>query len=210
MLDYKVESIKAQESYDWILHKHYANRIPSISFAFGIYDKNILVGICTYGMPASPSLCIGICGEDYKSNVLELNRVCINDDMPQNTASFFISKTLLMLPPNKIIVSYADTKMNHYGIIYQACNFLYTGKTKERTDIGSEDNTHSRHYNKNLDYSKNRVERSSKYRYVIFTGTRKQKKNLKSNLKYKILPYPKGKSSRYNADYKPQVQLKLL
>jgi len=210
MLDYKIESIKAQESYDWILRKHYANRIPSISFAFGVYDKNILAGICTYGMPASPSLCIGICGEDYKSNVLELNRVCINDDMPQNTASFFISKTLLMLPPNKIIVSYADTKMNHYGIIYQACNFLYTGKTKERTDIGSEDNTHSRHYDKNLDYSKNRKTRSSKYRYVIFTGTRKQKKNLKNNLKYKILPYPKGKSSRYNADYKPQVQLKLL
>ena len=30
------------------------------------------------------------------------------------------------------------------------------------------------------------------------------------NLNYKIKPYPKGKNTRYDASYKPKVQLKLL
>ena len=78
--DYKITSIKPSETHEWILYKHYAKRIPSISYAFGLYDDKTLVGICTYGLPASPSLCVGVCGENYKNKVLELNRLCINDE----------------------------------------------------------------------------------------------------------------------------------
>ena len=46
-----------------------------------------------------------------------------------------------MLPP-LIIVSYADKGQNHNGYIYQATNFLYTGATKERTDISTQENKH--------------------------------------------------------------------
>lgn len=61
--DYKVVSIPKEQTYDWLRNKHYAHRIPSITYAFGLYDRqNILVGVCCYGSPPSPSLCIGICG----------------------------------------------------------------------------------------------------------------------------------------------------
>ena len=208
--NYKITSIKSFETYEWLLYKHYAKRIPSISYAFGLYFNSELIGICTFGVPASPSLCIGVCGEKYRNNVLELNRLCVNDHNIKNLTSYFVSNCLKMLPNNKIIVSYADTSHNHHGYIYQATNFLYTGKTKERTDIGFEDGSHSRHYNKNLDYKLYRKKRSSKHRYIIFTGTKKQKKFLKKQLKYKILKYPKGKNKRYDASYKPCVQLSLL
>ena len=175
---YYIESINSKETYDWLLNKHYAKRIPSISYAFGLFENKILQGICTLGTPASPSLCIGICGYKYKHNVIELNRLCINDNLYKNIASYFISKALNMINKKYIIVSYADTDMNHNGYIYQATNWIYTGATIERTDIGFEDNSHSRHYDKNIDYSKNRKKRSSKHRYIYFIGNKTQNKNM--------------------------------
>jgi hypothetical protein len=105
-----------------------------------------------------------------------------------------------------IIVSYADSQMNHNGYIYQATNWIYTGATKERTDIGFEDGTHSRHYDKNIDYSIRKF-RSSKHRYIFFIG--KLRKIFRSNLKYKIENYPKGENKNYDSSYKPEVQLNL-
>ena len=206
---YKVESIKSKETYDWLLNKHYAKRVPSISYAFGLFKNKELVGICTFGSPASPSLCVGVCGKKYKNKVIELNRLCIQDGLEKNVTSYFVSFCLNMLNKEKVIVSYADTNMNHNGYIYQATNWLYTGATKERTDIGFDDNSHSRHYDKNIDYSKNRKKRSSKHRYIYFIGNKTQRKNMLKNLKYEIKPYPKGKNKRYDASYKPTTQAKL-
>ena len=198
---YTVKSIKPKETHDWLLHKHYAKRIPSISWAFGLYDS-CLQGVCTFGKPASPALCVGICGEEYSCKVYELNRLVINEDCPKNTASYFVSKAIKMLPNGLVLVSYADKAMGHVGKVYQATNWIYTGATKERTDIGSEDGTHSRHYDKSIDYSKHRKFRSSKHRYVYFTGKEYE-------LNYPVKPYPKGNSNRYDASYKPQTQATL-
>jgi hypothetical protein len=206
---FHILSIDSSQTYEWLLHKHYAKRIPSISFAFGLYDENnIMQGVITYGKPASPSLCNGVCGVENRDYVYELNRLCINEGLPKNTLSFFVAQSLKAIPP-LILVSYADTAQNHNGYIYQATNWIYTGATKERTDIGSEDGTHSRHYDKNIDYTKNRKFRSSKHRYINFTGTKKQKKYWRSCLKYEIFDYPKGENSRYDASYKTSVQARL-
>ena len=63
---YKVESIKSSETYDWLMNKHYAKRIPSISYAFGLFDNNnILQGVCTFGFPMASQL-QGCCGKKYK------------------------------------------------------------------------------------------------------------------------------------------------
>lgn len=204
---YIVKSIEANQSYDWLLNKHYAKRVPSISYSFGIYLDNILNGVLTIGKPASNSLCIGVCGSDYSKFVYELNRLVINDNLEKNVLSFFVSNSLKLIKEDLILVSYADTDMGHNGYIYQATNWIYTGATKERTDIGIDDNTHSRHYDKNIDYSKNRKKRSSKHRYIYFIGN--MKKEFIKNLKYNILPYPKGENLRYDASYKPNVQIDL-
>lgn len=203
---YSVISIDSQQTYDWLLYKHYAKRIPSISFAFGLYKDKILVGVLTIGKPASPSLCDGVCGKEFSQYVFELNRLCVNDNLEKNVLSFFVGKCLNLIKEDIILVSYADTLMNHNGYIYQATNWIYTGATKERTDIGFEDGTHSRHYSKDIDYSIRKF-RSSKHRYIYFIG--KMKKTFRLNLNYKIESYPKGENKKYDSSYNPQVQLNL-
>jgi hypothetical protein len=207
LTDLKVLRISSAEAEEWVTKKHYIKRKPSISFCFGLYQKSLLEGILTVGKPASHSLCEGICGKQYATNVYELNRLCVNDGLPRNTLSFFVGKCLKMLrkinTEGLILVSYADTRMGHHGYIYQATNWLYTGATKERTDIGFEDGKHSRHYNKDIDYS-NRKFRSSKHRYVIFLGMKS--KEFRKALQYNIMPYPKGENKRYDASYSPTTQ----
>jgi hypothetical protein len=143
----EVKPITSKDTYDFILNKHYAQRKPSISFSFGLFVDDILEGILTIGKPASNSLCEGVCGIEYKDKVYELNRLVVNDNLPKNYLSMFVGKVLKMLKSNDIIiVSYADEAMNHIGYIYQATNFIYTGKTKERTDKYTPNGKHSRHY----------------------------------------------------------------
>lgn len=191
----KVLPIKSEETYQWLLEKHYAKRIPNIMFAFGLFDEKILKGIITFGMPASPQLCFGICGIEFKDKVLELNRLCLMENK-KNESSVLVSHSIKMLPKPSIIVSYADTAQGHVGYVYQATNFYFTGTTKERTDMAGDDGKHSRHSHGD---SENRVSRSAKHRYVYFHGTKKDKKILLSKLNYKIQPYPKGNSKKYDS-----------
>jgi hypothetical protein len=187
--------IKSEEAYPWLLEKHYAKRIPNIMFAYGLFIENELHGVVTYGMPASPQLCKGICGDKYKSIVLELNRLCLLNNT-KNESSFLVSNSIKLLPKPRIIVSYADTAQGHVGYVYQACNFLFTGTTKARTDMAGADGKHSRH---SFGDSSIRIDRSAKHRYVIFHGSKTDKKILKSKLNYKIEPYPKGESKNYDS-----------
>ena len=196
------------ECKEWLLYKHYSKRIPSISYSYGLFNELDLIGVCTIGKPASPFLCIGVCGESESQYVYELNRLVVNDGLPKNSLSYFVSNVLKILPP-MILVSYADTSMNHHGYIYQATNWIYTGKTKERTDIGLEDGTHSRHYDKSIDKILFRKKRSAKHRYIFFTGNKRNKKKWMSLLKYNIEQYPKGDNERYDSSYSPNIQMKL-
>jgi hypothetical protein len=186
--EYEVVQIPYSATKNWILNIHYAKRMPSISFAYGLYHYDEMVGMVSYGTPASPSLCKGICGEEHKHNVIELNRLVLKDNLP-NQASFLVSRSLKLLPKPRVVVSYADTAQDHAGIIYQACNFLFTGTTKARTDIAGKDGRHSRHH---LGDRQNRINRSAKHRYVYFIGSKKDKKTLRNALRYTIEDtYPK-------------------
>jgi hypothetical protein len=127
--NYKVKSIKKELCKEWLLYKHYAKRIPNIMYSFGLFSKNILVGVITFGMPPSSTLAESIAGKEYSNLVIELNRLIVNDGLEKNALSYFVANSINKLPNNKIIVSFSDNNMNHTGYIYQATNFLYTGKT---------------------------------------------------------------------------------
>jgi hypothetical protein len=169
--------IDAKTATEFLLPKHYSGRKPQITIAFAIKVGGEIKAVCTFGKPASPSLCVGICGVDNSKYVYELNRLCRTDDYDGYLSSF-VSKCLKELKSkNMIIVSYADSGMNHNGYIYQACNFLYTGKTKSRTDKYTEGNKHSRHYDNDNQNGLRKV-RTSKHRYVYFcTDSKSQKKS---------------------------------
>ena len=193
MKGYEVKQITYDDTKDFILNKHYAQRMPSISWAFGLFKDKELVGVLTIGKPASPSLCKGILGEEYAHKVYELNRLITNDGLERNALSFFVGRVLRMLKKEDlVIVSYADTGMGHTGYIYQATNFIYTGKTKERTDKYTPENKHSRHYDDEFKHL--RKVRTAKHRYVYFTNNKKKYMKL---LRYPILPYPKEPNKNY-------------
>lgn len=188
MINYSVQQIEYKDTKHLILNVHYAKRMPSISFAYGLFEYDNFVGLVSYGTPASPSLCKGIMGEEYKSYVLELNRLVLVNNK-KNEASYLVSQSLKLLPKPRCIVSYADTQQGHAGCIYQASNFLFTGTTKARTDMAGKDGKHSRHH---LGDRTNRVFRSAKHRYVTFIGDKKQKKKYLNLLNYPIIKeYPK-------------------
>jgi hypothetical protein len=204
---YSVRAIQPKESYWLLLNVHYAHRIPSISYAFGLFDESELVGVCTFGTPSSSALRSGVAGEEYSDRVLELNRLCLVNNKP-NEASRLVSAALNLLPRPAIIVSYADTEHGHEGIVYQATNFLYTGLSAKRTDWKVEGLEHLHGQTiadqvrgsegKRIDAIKEKYgdkfylkERSRKHRYIALLGRKWEKRNMLKALRYVVMPYPK-------------------
>ena len=218
--EFRVIPIPKWQTNDWLLNKHYAKRIPSISYAFGLYDKNNdLQGVCTFGTPARMlNSGYGCFGSDLPIDTYELNRLVVNDNLPVNCLSYFVSKCLKYIDKPSCIVSYADGNHGHHGYIYQATNWIYTGITsmeKIYTDkktgaiihprtvvslFGSREETS---LPKHIEVSK---EVSGKHRYFKFLGDRRQVKAMHDCFKYLVLPYPKGDNTRYDASYQPDVQ----
>lgn len=189
--------IDAQKAIEFILPRHYAGRKPQVTKAFAWYVDEEIVAVCTFGKPASNNLCYGICGREFSENVYELNRLCRVDTLKEPLSQFVGGCLRRLRTEDWIIVSYADLGMHHNGYIYQACNFIYTGTTKQRTDKFTEGNKHSRHYS-DEEHEGDRKIRTPKRRYVYFCSfDKKLKKKWLSNLKYPILPYPKSENKNY-------------
>jgi hypothetical protein len=196
---------------DVVVKNHYLHRTCPCSFAFGLFeesgvkrnlfDTDRIVGVVIYGTPSSSPLREGVCGVEEKNNVIELNRLWIEDGTPKNTESYLIGGSIKKVN-KEIVVSYADSTEGHIGIVYQATNFYYTGLSAKRTNwsIDGMSGKHSQtladqHTSKELrekygDRFK-LVERSRKHRYIYFNCKKHRKKQLLKKLNYPILPYPK-------------------
>ncbi|MCQ2076406.1 MAG: hypothetical protein MJZ20_05130 [Bacteroidaceae bacterium] len=114
-----VRRITYADTKPFLLNKHYAHRMPSISYAYGLFVDDILHGVITYGSPASRTLQSGFFGKEYADYVIELNRLYINDEISQshdNIASYFVGASLRDLKQyNKLVVSFADSGQHHIG-----------------------------------------------------------------------------------------------
>lgn len=212
MKDCEVRPLPYDQVVQWFKKRHYAGRIPSVSYAFGLYQDKSLIGVVSFGTPASSSLLKGIAGEENAKYVLELNRLIIEDTAPKNSASFLVSRGLKQLPKPSIVVSYADTAQGHVGYIYQATNAVYTGLSAKRTDwkIKGLEHLHgatiadkSRGKDNRAQYMRDTYgddfylqDRPRKHRYIYFVGC---PESIRQALKYPVLPYPKGESKRYDA-----------
>ena len=201
-----VKPISRNYCAEFILEIHYAKRYPSITYAYGLFDNDKLIGIVTYGTPPSAPLRRGIAGDKYIYDILELNRLCLKYNR-KNEASFLVGNSLRLLPKNKIIVSFADTSQGHLGTVYQATNFIYTGLSAKRTDwsLKSKPHLHGQTIADEFRGTKNRADamrnkygddfylkpRPRKHRYIYIIGNKKYIKMAKAALRYKIMPYPK-------------------
>lgn len=198
MGEISVRQVAYDDVISFIMTIHYARRIPTIQYAYALFLDDKKIGVITYGQPASPALCVGVAGEEFRYDVLELNRLVILPEYNgKNYASILISRSLKLLPPRKFIVSYADIGgWGHTGYVYQATNFYYTGTTKPRTDRYG--GGHSRHYDKS---DTRRQIRTAKHRYITITGNKRDKRDLLKHLKYNIIKeYPKGDNVNYDVN----------
>lgn len=193
--DLKIVEVKSHEVKHLITEKHYAKRMPSVSYAFALVQDGRIVGALTVGKPASPPLCVGIAGPEWSPQIYELNRLIITENESKNVLSWFVGSVLKSLSNTPIvIVSFADDGVGHKGYVYQATNWVYTGMTAERTDKYMPGNKHPRHYTE--EFAHLRKLRTSKHRYV-YVPNRKLRKRFFNDLRYEILPYPKGDNRRY-------------
>jgi hypothetical protein len=163
-----------------VVAHHYLHRRPPISHAFGLYVHGALLGAVTYGVPASRHLQMGAC-PSAPDKVLELNRLWLDDSLPTNSESWFVSRTLKMLPP-RIVVSYADPVWGHVGYVYRALNFHYAGwtdmerKTPRYDYLPADPQTHTRDAWRNGWVTKRR--RVAKVKYWTVTGDKRERRDL--------------------------------
>lgn len=212
---YYIGKIPEERMKDMILKHHYLGRMRGSTYRFGLFDREVkektffgdfddIVGVIMYSVPAAFQLCEGVCGKEYKERVIELSRLWIKDGTLPRVESFLIGQTLKMLDHHDIVVSYADPSANHRGIIYQATNFIYTGKSGGGRDLillNVKKGTHSRGTPKIggydalvAKYGKENVgyqEKIPKHRYIYFACGKKKKQMYMKALKWPSQPYPK-------------------
>ena len=130
--DFEVLPVPIQRIASFVEQWHYSSNVNGLRIAqcFGLFCDGELIGAMIYGQ-------VGMANAwkpygDSEDDVVELRRLCCIDNTPRCTESYFIGKTLKWMKQNtqyQTVVSYADAFHEHSGIIYQATNFLYLGKT---------------------------------------------------------------------------------
>lgn len=209
VLPLMVVPITKEQAKPFIMDVHYAKRFPPHQYLFGLQEQGKLVGVVCYGPPASPQVMRSVFSGLWTERVLELNRLVITTST-KNAASFLVGRSLKKIVGPRVVVSYADGMMGHVGYIYQATNFLFTGSVKAHDNYYKVDGklVHPRTLaSKGITApvvwaKENNVEvvkSCAKNRYVYFIGDGKDIAEMKHLLKWKILPYPKGESKRYDA-----------
>lgn len=211
--EYKVVHLQNGEHTEWLLKKHYAKRICSVSYAFGLIHDGKIVGVCCFGFPPNYNYNDGKCiFNTMKVKTLELNRLVINTYNVKNLLSYFVSQCIKMLPTPMALVSYADPNQNHHGFIYQATNWLYTGESTPKKKYVFEDGS-SFDIRRGIDKKGKIVEiidLKPTHRYIYLHGNKSEKKGMHKDLKMNVYPYPKGENKNYecidlNVNYQEEL-----
>ena len=124
-----------------------------------------------------------------------------------------------------IIVSYADKSVQHFGYIYQATNFIFTGESHTQLDwkVKGQEHIHSRTLMDEFAFTEDRVAklkekygdqlyqvmREPKYRYVYVLSNKRLKREIMNHKLFESKPYPKGENKRYDASYRITIQTEL-
>lgn len=175
---------------------HYSGNVPAVQYAHNVYNNNDeWCGVIVYGGGANNNM-----PKSFNKNageVLELVRVALNGKQEQTSKAVSLSLRKLRKdnPLIQIIVSYADHRQEHLGIIYQATNWLYIGvsMTNDMQYFYNGKWTHNRSIvslknSKVLKNSLPKRENSNKFKYVYCFDKKEREEYQK-----KALSYPKTK-----------------
>lgn len=208
MINYTIDIIDKKIAKQLIVENHYSKKWTSCRYALGLFSQKKLIGVAVYGHPIGRQTIKSISPNLNNADVLELTRLWIVDGTPKNTESYFLGKTFDWLRKNtstKVLISYSDPMHNHLGIIYQATNWLYQGNSTmlvkgflhRINNVNMHPRTVFSLYGtikeeklREIDPNYQRIEMKKKHRY-IYILRRKDRKEIISQLKHPILPYPK-------------------
>lgn len=112
------------------LNFHYAKAVPVNTFGYSVFnDKGEWCGVVLYGTGAAINIANAY--NLKQGEVIELVRMALNGKHESTSKVLSVSLRLIskFIPLCKLIVSYADMDQSHYGTIYQATNWFYTGMT---------------------------------------------------------------------------------
>lgn len=109
---------------------HYSKRMPiGKMIKLGVWENTRFIGVVIFARGNTPTL-----GKAYGLEMIEiceLVRVAIHDHTCFVTKIISVAiKKLKLNEGLRLIVSFADPSRSHLGIIYQAGNWIYTGKSQ--------------------------------------------------------------------------------
>ena len=114
--------------YEWL-----GTMPSSVLYTFTTYYKNHLAGVVLISPPYSPSHLLGECNKDLE---VVISRGAVASWAPKNLNSKLVMFAIRWLVKNthyRMFSAYSDPEARELGTIYQACNFIYLGKTAGAT-----------------------------------------------------------------------------
>lgn len=216
---WQVLPITREDAASVILEYEWLHSMPKVGRAYyGLFSGNLLLGAACFGMGMGTGhRCL--CGERWRDKAIALERGACRpikcDGMhSDNAASRLISGACKQAYREygwQIFFAYSDVEAGEIGTVYQACNWLYLGQGVGRGKgntwryqyITPEGETYTsrrwRAYKARncLTWAQaealgwSRRKHYDKHKYVWFEGGRRDKKQLRKDLRYPVLEYPK-------------------
>lgn len=207
----EIKKISQKEALRILIRNHYRKSIPKLNKVYlGGFIDNKCIGIMSLGWGVRPvhtikKLFPSLDTKDY----FEIGRLCLEEFMPKNSESVFISHCMRYIKQNypeiKLIFSWADGMLGKAGYVYQCTNFLYGGyiwTDAYFTDGG--ECIHPRTSNKvggrlGVQAMEDVTHYFGKqFRYVYFLCNHKERKRLIAESQFKwIIDYPKEKDVQF-------------
>ncbi len=142
---YRVMEIAVKPAKQFVVRHHYSGTFPSAKRRYGLFEGDHLVGVVVLGVGQHKQvICKPFPTIDYNEGA-ELARLVLTDEVPANAESWFVARAFTLAAGEglRAVVSFSDpvpryaagtlTMPGHVGIVYQALNARYTGRSKAET-----------------------------------------------------------------------------
>jgi hypothetical protein len=130
--DYCVADAPLRQVRELIAEHHYARGSSHTAvYAHGLYRKrdNALVGVAHWLPPTKPAAMT--VSADWR-RVLSLSRMVVLPGTPKNACSFLLSRSIKWIKRDEqwnALVTYADDRQGHDGLVYRSAGWIYVGKS---------------------------------------------------------------------------------
>src|SRR3990172_8283645 len=115
---------------------HYSHSMPAGKLVkVGVWEHGAFIGCVIFGRGANNHI-----GTPYRlkvTEICELVRIALLPHVAHVTRIMSIAIRMLRNanPGIRLVVSYADPRQSHVGVIYQAGNWIYTGKSNAQRNV---------------------------------------------------------------------------